>query len=241
MRRTLALFLILMATALAQQKSDEAVRLPADTDKPEARLIEENEHYRVLRFDLAGESQASVPQRRTDVIIVAFGDGLSLGSAKDANPEKLADGDVRFFQRPVHPAILHSGDSVSETIVVELKDHWDSEIRPCSQPKTCTHAIRVGGAEIGQTTALFSNGFVTAYRHHMDRGGTLTTSYYSSKGKDHLLVVALANLQANFDGTEQELKRGQVFASDASEVEMDAGSHEVSWVVIRVEVPKMPQ
>ncbi len=238
MRRTLALIIIL-ATALAQQRRDLAFESRGDSNQSEGRLLEENEHYRVRSLDLTGDSQFDVPQHSTDIIIVALGDGLSLSSAKGSNPEKLAEGDVRFFQHTVHPTILHSGDSASETIVVELKHHWDSEIRRCTQPQTCTHAIRAGGLEIGQTTSLFTNGFVTAYRHHMDRGGTLTTSYYSSKGKDHLLMMALADLQANFDGTEQELKRGQVFASDATDVEVDAGSHEVSWVVIRVEVPKL--
>lgn len=122
-------------------------------------------------------------------------------------------------------------------IVVELSRHWDAEMRLCTEPKTCAHPIRVGGFEIGQTTSLFSNGFVTAYRHRMERGGTLATSYYSPKRKHHLLLIAAADLEANFDGSEQKLKRGQVFASDAAEVDVDAGSHDVRWIVIRVEVP----
>ena len=94
------------------------------------------------------------------------------------------------------------------------------------------------GMEIGTSTSLFTNGFITAYRDRIDRGGTLSTSYYSTKGAHHLMFVALEDLHADFDGTQQDLKRGQVFGSDAEDVEVDAGAHEARWVVIREEVPK---
>jgi hypothetical protein len=142
MGKIVALSLLVAATIWVHVKGDMS---GASQDKPGAQLVEENEHYRVWRFDLAGESQAAVPRHAGDFIIVALGDGLSLSSAKGADPEKLADGDVRFFKPTVYPTIFHSGDETSQAIVVELKQHWDAEILPCAEPRTCTHTIRAGG------------------------------------------------------------------------------------------------
>jgi hypothetical protein len=62
--------------------------------------------------------------------------------------------------------------------------------------------------------------------------------YYSTKGKDHLLLIPLTSLRANFDGTEKKLKQGQAYTSDATEVEVNADLAEARWVVVRVETPE---
>ena len=236
MLKPLVLGIMLATAACAQLKNDSPEG--NGMTKPEAQLLEENEHYRVFRFELPGESQVNVSQRGSDVLIVALGEGLGLTSSKGSDPEKLADGDVRFVKYSAYQSILHAGAGASQALVIGLKHHWDVEIRSCAEPKTCNRPIRAGGVEIGQSTNLFTNGYLSASRHRMERGGTLATSYYSSKGKDHLLLVALADLQANFDGIQQNLQRGQVFGSDAGEVDVEAGAQAVTWVVIRVEVPK---
>lgn len=102
----------------------------------------------------------------------------------------------------------------------------------------CTHPIQSGPAQIGQSTTLFTNGFITAYRHHLVKGADLSSSYYSSSGVDHLLLVALTDLRANFDGAEEQLRAGQVYASEASQVEVNASSGEARWIVIRLQTPK---
>ena len=181
MRKTLALTLILAAIAWAQKNSEEAVQPGVTPDRADFRLLEDNEHFRVQRIDLVGESKVSVVERGRDLIVVALGDGLSLSFGNRLDPEKLVEGEVRFVNGSLHPTIFHRGDETSLVLVVELSRHWDAEMRLCTEPKTCAHPIRVGGFEIGQTTSLFSNGFVTAYRHRMERGGTLATSYYSPK------------------------------------------------------------
>jgi hypothetical protein len=96
----------------------------------------------------------------------------------------------------------------------------------------------MGPNEIGETTSLFTNGFITAYQHRLVVRGTLTSTYYSTKGKDHLLLIPLTNLRANFDGTEENLKQGQAYTSDATEVEVNADLAKARWVVVRVETPE---
>lgn len=46
-------------------------------DRADFRLLEDNEHFRVQRIDLVGESKVSVVERGRDLIVVALGDGLS--------------------------------------------------------------------------------------------------------------------------------------------------------------------
>jgi hypothetical protein len=96
----------------------------------------------------------------------------------------------------------------------------------------------MGPSEIGDTTSLFTNGFIPAYRHRLVVRGARTSRYYSTKGKDHLLLIPLTNLRANFDGTEENLKQGQAYTSDATEVEVNADLAEARWVVVRVETPE---
>jgi hypothetical protein len=48
----------------------------------------------------------------------------------------------------------------------------------------------------------------------------------------------VTNLRANFDGTEENLKQGQAYTSDATEVEVHADLAEARWVVVRVETPE---
>jgi hypothetical protein len=48
----------------------------------------------------------------------------------------------------------------------------------------------------------------------------------------------LTNLRANFDGQEEELKPGQVYSSEAAQVEVTAEREAANWIMIRVEIPK---
>jgi len=235
MKTVLALLALLAVTAWAQIKC--GVQPSPDTANS-FQLLEDNESYRVQRFDFDKDSRVSLTQHKNDFIVIALGEGLGLSSANDGHLEKLADGDVRFLERSTTETLLHQGTTVAQAVVIALKQHWDTDVRPCAEPKSCSRPIRAGGREIGQSESLFTNGFLTAYRHRMDRGGTLSTSYYSKNGTHHLMLVALDDLHANFEGTDQELRRGQVFGSDAGEVEVEAGAHAARWVVIRVELRK---
>lgn len=172
------------------------------------------------------------------MIAVVGGGPLNLIFSKSPNAEQIATDEVRFLARDTNLRILNSGDKPSQALVIELKQHWDAEVRTCVEPMTCSRPIRMGPNEIGETTSLFTNGFITAYRHRLVARGTLTSTYYSMKGKDHLLLIPWRNLRANFDGTEENLKQGQAYTSDATEVEVNADLAEARWVVVRVETPE---
>jgi hypothetical protein len=208
---------------------------------PEPQLVEENASYRVLSVVLENDLKVSLPQRGNDVIVVVLGEGVSLKLGSGSKSEKLGYGEVRFVDRDVRASLTHAGAGLAQVMVIGLKQHWGIEIRSCTAPKACVHPVRVGGLEIGQSESLFTNGFVSAYRDRIGQGGTLTTSYYSRKGTHHLMLIALDDLPISFDGKKQEMKRGQVFGSDADEVEIETDpkiDHPVEWVVIRVESQK---
>jgi len=233
MIRFLIVFILLVATAWPQNTDSTS----SGSSQLPPRVLEDNGSYQVQRLDLSSASHLRLAQS-SDAVIVTLGDGIVLANSKESRVDRLSDGDVRFFNRGTSAELTASSSGSSQILAIELKHHWDQEISLCEEPKACTHTIRAGGMEIGTSTSLFTNGFITAYRDRIDRGGTLSTSYYSTKGAHHLMFVALEDLHADFDGTQQDLKRGQVFGSDAEDVEVDAGAHEARWVVIREEVPK---
>jgi acyl-homoserine lactone acylase PvdQ len=236
--RTLACATCLFITISSAQASSGAAQAATNDLPPSAQLLENNEDFRVQRLDIQETTKVSLPQLSMDTVFVVLGDGLSLSTPTLKEPEQLADGDVRFLAKGKAPSFFHQNHNDSALVVIGIKHHWDAEVTPCQAPKVCTHAIRADRSQIGQSTTLFTNGFLTAYRHRMDHGGTLSTSYYSSRGKHHLMFVALEDLHANFDGTDQDLKRGQVFGTDAADIEVDAGKRNIAWAVIRIEMPK---
>lgn len=222
---------ICMIALISMTCSSMAQTAPTSLPAPSrTQLIFENDDVRVLRADVA-EGTALTGDPKRDGVVIALP-----VAQPDTTPTA---GEVKFIARgPAQPVKL-SGPA-HEVLIVELKQHWDPEIRPCAEPLTCVHKIRAGGTEIGETTTLFTNGFLTAYRHQLSPGGTLTSSYYSSKGSDRILLVPLTDLKASFSGIEEDLKYGQPYFSRASEVEVSAQEAEIRWVVIRIHTPKQP-
>jgi len=237
--RTAILAMLMTLAGLAwSQLPKKSVDSP-DTDSKSAQLAAENAQYRVSRLPLPGGSTTKLVQHGHDVVIVLLGEGpAELKFPNSTHSVNLKDGDARFLESGVNPGLANDGDVSLQAVVIELKQHWEAEVRSCAEPAKCTRPISAEGSEIGETTSLFTNGFIMGYRHHLVAGATLTSSYFSSKGKDHLLLIPLADLKANFDGTSEELKRGQVYPSEATEIEVTAGEHAVSWIVIRVQTPK---
>ncbi len=231
---------LLAAGAVGQSASEVSTRQSADKPVHQAvsQLVEENEYYRVSRADLVPDAVSMVDQHGRDTVIIALGEGLALTTRKGLNREKLKEGEARFLPRESAPQIVNEGKGLPQLLIVELKRHWEVEVRACSEPSTCTRLIKMGDAPIGETTSLFGNGFITAQRHRLDPGGTLDSSYFSSKGKDHLLLIALTDLQANFGGTAETLLRGQTYSSNATEIEVNAPKSEARWIVIRLQTPK---
>lgn len=231
----LAVFCLLSTYCLAQVHVAEDQ--PASQTASEGHeLLEENNFFRISRWEVAAGQTASVVNKR-DLVVVA----QSEVEAKIKRPPEattlMSQGEVRFVPRGEQLTIENPYTESAKILVAVLKNHWDAEIRECTEPKKCSHPIRTGPLEVGESTLLFTNGFLTAYRYRLDRGGTLDTSYYSSRAKDHLVLFALTDLDASFDGQEEQLKAGQVYATGAGQVEVNAVSSEARWVVLRMDVP----
>jgi len=200
-------------------------------------LTAENNVYRGFRRELGPRETAEVGHiTRDEVLIVLCESGTELTVRRaDSSIEKLLNGNVRFLAAGTTAQVQNGNGDKAQIIIIELKKHWDDEMRPCAAPRNCSHVIRIGDQPIGETTDLFTNGFVTVQQHRLSRGGTLTSSYFSATGKHHLFFTALSELHASFDGNEEELTRGETSLSDASQVEISAGKGEARWVVIRVQ------
>jgi hypothetical protein len=94
------------------------------------------------------------------------------------------------------------------------------------------------GQEMSSTTTVFTNGFTTAMRYEVVSHGSLDSSYYSAKGKDSVIFVALTDVKVQFDGVEEQLKSGQAYFSNASAVSVEGGEQGAKWVVVRLNKPK---
>jgi hypothetical protein len=229
----------LVTNAAAQDQSTIDAKQQPSPPGVSSLLLDENAYYSAAMIDLPVGADTQIRQIKRDVVDCGSRWGpLNLIFSKSPNAEQIATDEVRFLARDTDLRILNSSDKPSQALVIELKQHWDAEVRTCVEPMKCSRPIRMGANEIGDTTSLFTNGFITAYRHRLVVRGTRTSRYYSTKGKDHLLLIPSTNLRANFDGTEENLKQGQAYTSDATEVEVNADLSEARWVVVRVETPE---
>jgi hypothetical protein len=111
-------------------------------------------------------------------------------------------------------------------------------MRNCTELMKCERIIRVGAMEVGASTSLFTNGFTSAYRYRANPGATISSNFYSSKGNNFVLFIAITPMKANFGGIEEELKAGQVYGTDGADIEVDAPKdQELRWVVLRLNWP----
>src|SRR5436305_9881743 len=176
-------------------------------------LVLENEYVRVYSVEVAPHSETLYHQHDLDYIFVTLGDSDVDSVRVGEKPAHLAlkDGEVRFTKgRFAHKAVNNS-DKPFRNVTIELKKHFDADMRVCADPMKCVRQI---GPGIGESTSLFSNGFITATHHHLKRGGTLSSSYYSAKGKDVVVLIALENSDVNFVGIQEQLKVGQEYWSE---------------------------
>jgi hypothetical protein len=236
--RAILVGFLLLSTAPAQVRT-ETPEPSSAAETRSVRLLEENKYYRASLLELpAGARDVGVPSSHEVVVIVITGDAIVFTSSENSVPVTLSPGEVRFVKKGLHPVLANNAQNPAQVIFAALQQSWGAEIRACAEPMKCTHPIQTGPTQIGQSTTLFTNGFITAYRHYLVKGGDLSSSYFSSNGVDHLLLVALTDLRANFDGVEEQLTAGQVYASEASQVEVNASSGDARWIVIRVQTPK---
>lgn len=206
-------------------------------EAPKRQLIEENLFFSVFRVRLEANSQTDIQQHGKDVVVVGMTDGLAIRNAATHETVSLNKGDAKFVKRGNDVSVSNTRSTSGTLLFVELKHYWNPEVRVCSAAN-CSRPIKLGDIVIGETSSLFTNGFVTAYRHHLEPGGTLTSSYFSASGKDHLLLVAITDSKTNFDGTEETLSTGQTYATDAGTVEISTLKGSAEWIVLRMQTPK---
>lgn len=184
---------------------------PDSSKAPVQRLLEENDFFRVINLELAAGQATTISDRGQDAIAVTLlGKKLVTRDGQSNMTSPLPEGEVRFVNRGNRMVVSNQGEGAAEVVVAFLKHHFDAEVRPCAEPRRCTRPIQTSVSQIGESTLLLTSGFITAYRHRLDKGGTLASSYYSSTGKDHLLLIAISDIEANFDGQEERLSGGQI-------------------------------
>lgn len=235
MKRNMILVNLLSLLLLAAVDSLTALA-PQEREPVARQLVLENDHARVSRFWLKPKANTEF-RSAEDSIIVGLTNGTSL-TIPHNQPYPLGPGEVRFLARPSQLTLENLDDKPSISLVVELKRHWDVPMKACSAPSNCTRPVRVGSLQVGETTTLLSNGFVTVMRHRLDRGGTLQSSYYSAKGVDYVIVVPVTDIDASIGAINEHLLRGQPYFSGATEIEVSAAEAPAEWVVIRLHEPK---
>src|SRR5215470_5485779 len=207
-------------------------------NKVETRILDDSAMFLTTALELAPGARSPLKHDDLDQVIVVVSGQVSIGGRQSSAPAVLSDGEVWFSKKTLDSVISNETEAVAKIVSVGIKKHWDTEVRVCSEPKKCTHPIQIGAGEIGHTTLLFTSGFVTAYRHDLVSGGTLSSSYFSSRGKDYLMLVLLTNVHANFDGQDEDLQIGQAYSSEAAQVEVSAAKEPARWIMLRVEAPK---
>jgi len=207
--RVLAIALVLAASAAAQT----TVPVPVPS------VVLDNEVVRVTRLTVPAKGKLSF-EVKSDAVVVRFQDETA-----------------RFIPKGNRFDEANATDREAVDLLVELKRHWEADMRLCSYPMKCTRETRLGEQPIAWTTSLFTNGFVTATTHKVVMGGTLTSSYYTAKGADSIILIPFTGLNVNFGGIEENLKAGQPYFRAGTEVEVTGKDAESRWFVLRVNTP----
>ncbi|MCU1287435.1 MAG: hypothetical protein JWO13_3785 [Acidobacteriales bacterium] len=207
--------------------------------EPWHHLVFENEYVRVFKVEVAPHAETLYHKHDVDYVFVTLGDSDVDSVRVGEKPVRLLlkDGDTRFTKGGFAHKAVNNSDKPFVNVTVELKKAFDAEMKNCEEPMKCTRDIMLGGSPIGDSTSLFTNGFVTVVRHHLKAGASLTSSYYSARGKDKILFVPLTQAKVNFGGISELLNIGQVYFSGAGELEVNAGDDDVRWVMIRLNLP----
>jgi hypothetical protein len=237
-----AVLLSSLCFAQAIQRSTEA-EVPVENE-PHHHLVFENEYVRVFKVEVAPHEATLVHRHKRDYVVVTIGDAEVTNAVVGKEPKKWSfkDGDVTFLEASGEKSFAHQavneGDKPFENVTIEIKRSWNTEMRNCADPLKCERTIRVGDFEVGTSTSLFTNGFLSAYRYRAKPGATISSNFYSSKGSNFVLIVAITPMKANFGGIEEELKAGQVYGTDGADIEVNAPKdQELRWIVLRLNWP----
>jgi hypothetical protein len=193
---------------------------------------------------LSAQTSAPLPQPMLDndwvkVLRVAVPPGGKLDREEtgDAVLLRMRGESAQFLPKGSRLESSNSSGQESVEYLIELKEHWDAPMRVCAYPMTCTRETKLGGEAVAWTTTLFTNGFITAATHKAARHASLTSSYYSAKGSDHIVLIPFTNLYVSFGGVEEILKAGQPYFTSGTQVEVSAKETDSRWFVLRLNTP----
>jgi uncharacterized cupin superfamily protein len=235
---SVVLFLTSFCFAQVAQQGT-AAEVPVDKE-PHHHLVFENEYVRVFKVEIPPHESTLVHRHSRDYVVVTIGDAEVTNAVVGKEPRRWPskDGDVTFVEAAGEKSFAHKavneGEKAFVNLTIEIKRSWNTAMRKCEVPQRCERAIRVGDLQVGRSTSLFTNGFVSAYRYDLLPGGTISSNFYAS-GKNFVLLAALTDLKGNFGGIEQELKATQLFGSDGTDMEITAPPDQaLRWVVLRL-------
>jgi hypothetical protein len=161
------------------------------------------------------------------VLLVALND-LTVGSG-----QSMYSDDVRYLKSHADPLMLTARTSSGQFLIVELNQEFE-RVEECAAPKQCDRTIHTAGQDVGKTTLILSGGGLTVQRHSLVEGASLTSSYYTSNLKSHVLIVPLTAMDANFNGDQQDLRAGHVYFTEAEQADISAVKGGSRWIAIRV-------
>lgn len=239
MSRSIAyLLLVLMlfeSAVLAQSKPPIKKVLPEPIAPLAGSLVLENEFVRVVRPDAGAGVDEIRGRTATDIVIIPLSEIQLTDGEKPA--ETYGKG-IASFVAAKSPFTVRLNKDGAPPLLVQLKKDWGTQLKRCAEPMTCVRPIKMSNEEIGQTRLLFNNGYLTGTLYTLVKGASLTSTYYSARGTDHLLFVPLVDAQVNFSGTPEQFRAGQAYFSSANEVEVSGPAlTPVSWVVLRIHIP----
>lgn len=226
----------LLLGALAFGQGKQPAPPPLVEDEATHQLLLDRDVFRVYRLEVPPGQEVQLHRHGNDYVEIALADFVeaTTGPGAAAASWEARAGDARFVAGGFAHRVKNAGASTLRELIIEIKRHWRRPVVPCAAFSNCVRPIGQQGTEFGEMTSLFSSGFLTGYRYHLVKGGTLSSSYYSRTGKDRVILVPLTALRVSFSGTQERLQSGVPYYSDAPEVEVDAQEAEARWVVIRV-------
>ncbi len=204
--------------------------------EPMHRLVLENDYVRVFDVTVPPGQETKYHRHDRDYIFVTLGDTDVESTRIGETPVtlKLKDGEVRFTKGGFAHKARDLADTPFHNITIELKKPVLAAMEACAFPKTCDRRITAGGMEVGTTRLLLGNGSLNVFRTEIAKGAGLSTTYYSSAGADHVLIIALTQLDFTKSGAAQSLSAGQVDFGPGGDFDVDSAEEPRSWIAVRI-------
>src|SRR5947207_11887244 len=124
------------------------------TEEHHHHLVLENEYVRVFHVEVAPHAETKFHQHDMDYVFVTLGDSVVESERVGEKPVKLElkDGETRFTKGGFAHKAVNLSDKPFVNVTVELKKHFDAEIKNCADKlaANCTRDIKAAGEKIGE-------------------------------------------------------------------------------------------